>query len=812
VIFNNFAVLLRKQGRSVESRGLLEQLYEISSAYPPEGRSLAESILHNLATALFAQGYMAEAEAGYRRLLAGGASGQRDPGSTLTNLAFAIEAQGRLEDAESEHRKALALRTSAEGGQGLETAASMNNLGSNLTAQGRFAEAEPLLRASLSTRERIVGPSNLNVGFSLAALANNLMMQGKSGEAMVLAERLVHLRRTALGDLHPETAAAFQLLAIIALDVGKHDSAIKSARSALAARVPETLREEAALSDNARMVLRREPGITALTLARAAWMGAGGRTLSWEGSRAPPLAAEAFLAAQRIPVTTTADALSLAAARRAADGAGLGELAQQLESKLSARMELDRSLVEAATRGKELSELRTRQARLEMELSEVEITLRRSYPKFFEYVRPQPLDFGYLNGANGVLRKDEVLILLTPGAGKQKGLVFAITREGGVWAEISLDPKELQAKIRRFRLLLDLAAARRSDAPAPTSGTGDFDWALASELYAALFSEPEVAARVRSKRRWILAPQGMLISLPYAALVSTPPADQPYAAATLRKAPWVGVDKVISIVPSVASVQALRNNAMQGSRPSRPFFGVGDPVFAGKTDSGLHETGTYYRDRLADVEALRQLPRLPGTALEIAQMARALGAGRNDYLLAEQATESEIKSRNARGDLFAVSIVAFATHGLLNGDLRNSLAEPALALTPPASPTETDDGLLTASEAAHLRLNADWVLLSACNTAAGDQINGEGLTGLARAFILAGGRALIASHWRLPDDVAGRITTRAVAISRARSDISRGEALQLAVQEVIADQSRDGTSAPFSHPGLWAAFAYIGLD
>jgi CHAT domain-containing protein len=159
-----------------------------------------------------------------------------------------------------------------------------------------------------------------------------------------------------------------------------------------------------------------------------------------------------------------------------------------------------------------------------------------------------------------------------------------------------------------------------------------------------------------------------------------------------------------------------------------------------------------------------------------------------------------------------VSIVAFATHGLLNGDLRNSLAEPALALTPPASPTETDDGLLTASEAAHLRLNADWVLLSACNTAAGDQINGEGLTGLARAFILAGGRALIASHWRLPDDVAGRITTRAVAISRARSDISRGEALQLAVQEVIADQSRDGTSAPFSHPGLWAAFAYIGLD
>ena len=87
------------------------------------------------------------------------------------------------------------------------------------------------------------------------------------------------------------------------------------------------------------------------------------------------------------------------------------------------------------------------------------------------------------------------------------------------------------------------------------------------------------------------------------------------------------------------------------------------------------------------------------------------------------------------------------------------LGEPASALTLPAEPTDLDDGLLTASEVAQLKLNADWVVLSACNTAAGDTVGAEGLSGLAKAFFYAGSRALLVSHWAVDSRAAVRLTT-----------------------------------------------------
>jgi len=88
----------------------------------------------------------------------------------------------------------------------------------------------------------------------------------------------------------------------------------------------------------------------------------------------------------------------------------------------------------------------------------------------------------------------------------------------------------------------------------------------------------------------------------------------------------------------------------------------------------------------------------------------------------------------------------FATHGLVAGDLAN-VVEPALMFSPPETATELDDGLLTASEVAQLDLDADWVVMSACNTAAGASKSAQALSGLARAFFYAGARALLVSHW-----------------------------------------------------------------
>ena len=105
--------------------------------------------------------------------------------------------------------------------------------------------------------------------------------------------------------------------------------------------------------------------------------------------------------------------------------------------------------------------------------------------------------------------------------------------------------------------------------------------------------------------------------------------------------------------------------------------------------------------------------------------------------------------------------------------------EPALVLTPPDKPANADDdGLLMASEIAALKLNADWVVLSACNTAAGEEIGAQALSGLARAFFYAGGRALLVSHWPVYSDAAVRLTTSAFAELERNPKAGRAEALQ----------------------------------
>jgi CHAT domain-containing protein len=150
--------------------------------------------------------------------------------------------------------------------------------------------------------------------------------------------------------------------------------------------------------------------------------------------------------------------------------------------------------------------------------------------------------------------------------------------------------------------------------------------------------------------------------------------------------------------------------------------------------------------------------------------------------------------------LTAYRILQFATHGLVAGDL-SGLTEPALVLTPPDVATEADDGLLTASEIAALKVNADWVVLSACNTAAGDGQGAEALSGLARAFFYAGARALLVSHWPVYSQAATELTTKTFAALAAAPDIGRAEAFRRSMLTLIAE------GRP---PGYWAPFIIVG--
>jgi CHAT domain-containing protein len=134
------------------------------------------------------------------------------------------------------------------------------------------------------------------------------------------------------------------------------------------------------------------------------------------------------------------------------------------------------------------------------------------------------------------------------------------------------------------------------------------------------------------------------------------------------------------------------------------------------------------------------------------------------------------------------------------------LAEPSLALSIPKQPTEFDDGLPTASEVAQSKLNADWVVLSACNTIAGDKPGAEALSGLARSFFYAGARALLVSHWAVDSEAATRLTTSTFDILKSGSRIGRAEALRRAMLGYLNDAS----SAKNAYPAFWGPFTLIG--
>jgi CHAT domain-containing protein len=131
--------------------------------------------------------------------------------------------------------------------------------------------------------------------------------------------------------------------------------------------------------------------------------------------------------------------------------------------------------------------------------------------------------------------------------------------------------------------------------------------------------------------------------------------------------------------------------------------------------------------------------------------------------------------------------------------------EPGLLLTPPEKATEIDDGYLSASEIAGLKLDADWVILSACNTAAGQAKGTEALSGLARAFFYAGDRSLLVSHWEVASESTVKLITKAVDELKRNAKIGRAHALRRSMLSMI-DTGNDYEA----HPAFWAPFVLVG--
>jgi CHAT domain-containing protein len=211
------------------------------------------------------------------------------------------------------------------------------------------------------------------------------------------------------------------------------------------------------------------------------------------------------------------------------------------------------------------------------------------------------------------------------------------------------------------------------------------------------------------------------------------------------------------------------------------------------------------RGGLADLPRLKAQVPLPETADELCAVAKELKADvARDIRLASRATEREVKRLSASGELAKYRVVHFATHGALAGQL-DGTHEPGLILNPPVTATEEDDGYLSASEIAALKLDADWVILSACNTAAGSATSAEALSGLARAFIYAQARALLVSHWEVNSEATVKLITTAVREVASDHKVGRAEALRRSILALI-----DKGALEEAHPAYWAPFVLVG--
>lgn len=783
----NLGNLAADRGDLEQAEALQRQALAMFERTVPEN-GIIVGCLHNLVDLAQQRGDLAAADELLRRILAFHEGKGTEP--ELWEIWYALNALGDLastrndlDAAQAYYRRALPIAELKPRAPGL--AITLGNLGNVALQQGDFAAARSFLRRSQEITERLA-PESVDAADGLRDLAR---LEMKGGGNLAEAERLLRRALSILEKEAPEslwTAAVLRDQGEIAVRRGRLPEAIGLYRRALAllSRLAPGSIEEAGvlhqLGRAERLAGRSQEGIQDLCRAvdvldrqRSRLGGTPEAKISFEASLGdyyhacleglldlgrPTEAfhvlergrARSFLALLAERDVRLQDLPPQIAAERRRVNAEYDRVVSRLAPLSAGR---DNAEIERLT--VELRDLRTRQ-------EEILARTRRASPRSAALQDPQPLD---LAGARAAL--DPGTVLLEYAVGRERTWLFAVQPADAAGPGLSVFPvaingKKLRKEVESFRLLLK----------DPGSGSAEVQ-ARARRLYDLLVRPAE--ARIAGAKRILVSADGPLHTLPFAAL---------------RHGNRYLVEEkpVHSVLSATVYGELARSRPLRRNPGEERLIAFGDPAYG----SPAPGTAATPKDRQA-VQRLALQP-LPLSGREVKSIA-ALYPNAQVYL-GREATEERAKSLGPESNL-----IHFACHGLL--DERFPL-NSALVLAQPERRAEGgDNGLLQAWEIFEsLRLDADLVTLSACDTALGREMAGEGLVGLTRAFQYAGARSVVATLWGVADVSTARFMES--FYRHLRAGRTKDEALRAAQM----DQIRKKTGA--SHPFHWAAFQLTG--
>ncbi|MFH1501752.1 MAG: CHAT domain-containing tetratricopeptide repeat protein [Candidatus Eisenbacteria bacterium] len=868
----NLAGVMRSRGNYADAEPLYRKVLAVRRRVLGGDHPQVAEAMNALASVLKARGDYSGAEPLYREAFAIRRRhlGESHPATaqSLNNLAAFLYAQGSYGESEPLFREALEIRKRSLGANHPEVAQSLNNLAAALYAQDNYAAAEPLYEQALEMRRELLGAGHPSYASSLYNLGVLQKAKGDYEAARGTLRESLERRRVLLGDEHPETATSLYNLGEVNYFMGRYARADSMYRESLAVRrlalgnehphvavtlhrmgvslkvggdyaAAEPVLEEACLAYDAAR-LRAGAGVSKATFLKSPYADLAETKLALGKME------EAWPPAERFLARTLTDLLITASVRDLTDA----ELAREdsLETRLAGR-ERDLSGYRMAARSDETGEAaalvvgaRTALLEAEADWSAFQREMSDRYP-VSEGREATLADVQRTLGESAAIIG---WLDAEAGAEAYESWGYVIRREGPVfWAHLGRSGVGPVASVyESFRALGEAL----SD-PESTELGVRID---AAGLWSARMA-PLVPA-LEGVRDLIVVPSGATLGVPVETLVAGDGA-------------LLGERFAVSYVPSSTLYAWLTTRAARAGSGKGSLL-LGDPPFCAShlaemppADAAVSaenspdgDSGSIDADGLvSDAEArdekavapeaigpLAVLPRLPGTRDEVLALQGVIDGP--VVLLGPDASEEALVEFAESGRMSDFDILHLATHAHVDDRVpgRSALVLSQVGLPDPiAAVTSGDrvfDGILTAREiVSEWDLGADLVTLSACETALGREVGGEGYIGLAHAFLQAGARSLLVSLWKVEDRATSLLMTRfyenltgrgsgagaagdagtvgGVALDGATADgaapMPKAEALREA-KLWLREYTDEAGARPYHHPFFWSAFVLMG--